>query len=444
MTSALLLIGSTGSGKSCLGNFLVDTSEENLFDKQHFKVAKANMPETQYVSAVPCQHKDNKYLVIDTPGLNESDVSDLKHMIQIVEHLQKVKSIMACVLVVRFNTKIDAQYKATVQYYRRLLPSLFERNVIIVMTDYASDSRSIFLRERQGIDVHEIKRNTLREIVIHGSLEYDPLIFLIDCLPIDDEERKLNIKIRSAIFSRFASQTPFPTESLMVAKTAFLRSEDREKIKSYEGEITGYNKRLQQVNAKAAEALEKIQKREEMVTEKEKLLTILQRDLKDKDSPELTNIGGLAISKEWKLFQWISKCFEKTVPIKIESVDKWTNGRCEWSEYEQTDYSVKGKLEGQFMRGIYASITLQTSKRTKYAEEISSLEKQIRELENSKRILKDHLMEIVDHFKEYTDDITLLEKFIEEKRALTNVLVSDYMPLAEARSRLKQLEERNQ
>ena len=144
-------------------------------------------------------------------------------MIEIVQNLQTMKSVVACVLVVKFNSKIDAQYKATIQYYRKLLPSLFERNVIIVMTDFATDDRSARLRERQGIEVEQIKRNTVREIVENGSLEYDPLLFTIDCLPVDDEEQKLNRNIRSAIFSKLASQKPLPSKKLNGCKNSIFK-----------------------------------------------------------------------------------------------------------------------------------------------------------------------------------------------------------------------------
>ena len=399
------------------------------------------MPETQFVSMGLVQYKGKIYTIVDTPGLNESDTKDLKHMIEIVETLQAMESVVACVLVVKFNSKIDAQYKATVQYYRKLLPSLFETNVIIVMTDFATDDRSIKLRERQGIDVEQIKRNTVREIVENGSLEYDPLLFTIDCLPVEDEEQRLNRSIRLAIFSKLASQKPMPTKILMVAKTASLKREDNEKIKSYEGEITGYNKRLQQANIRATEALEKIQSKEQDVTEKEKQLTGLQEDLSDKDSSEQTSIATWSVSEEWKLFRWLSRSFEKTTSCEIESVDKWTNGHCEWNDFVQTKYGVEGKIEGKFMRGIYASLTLLASKRKKYAKEITSLRQQITAVEEQRQYLKEHLNEVRDRYKEYTADIKLLEQFIEEKRVLINVLVSDYMPLDEARTRLGSLQQ---
>lgn len=439
---AVLLIGSTGNGKSTLGNFLVDPSEDSIFEKQCFKTAQTNMPQTQNVSQVSFQTKRSgtTITVIDTPGLNENDVRDLKHMIQIVENLKRVKNILACILVVKFSSKIDAQYKATVQYYRKLLPSLFERNVIIVMTDYATDKRAVYLRRKQGINVEQIKRNTLREIVESGSLAYEPLLFTIDCLPLEDEERQFSLAERKAILSKVLSQRPFVSSDLKVAKTAYLKSQDQEKMKEYGGEITGYNKRLQQANKKAKEALQKIQQKEQEITEKEKELKRLKSELADKDSSELTEVGSWSVNEEWKLLQWFSRNFEKTSPCEIESVTKWTNGHCEWKDYEETKYTVKGKVEGEFMRGIYASLSLEATKRKKYESEISSLKQQTKQAEDHKGSLLHHLTEIKDRFKDYIDDIDLLEKFISERRQKIGWLASDYLTLEEAQERLKELQ----
>ncbi len=433
---AILLIGSTGSGKSCLGNFLLDPSDEAIFKRQKFKTAKANRPETQIVSKVSFKYEDKTYSIIDTPGLNESNVHDLQHMIQIIEELQKVGNILACVLVVKFDAKIDAQYKETVKYYRKLLPSLFERNVIIVMTNFAMDEKSEMLREKQAINVEEIKRNAIREIVENGSLVYEPPLFSIDCLPVVEEERTLNQNIRAAIFSKLNSQVSFPSSALAVAKTPYLKGEDIKIIKECEGEITGYNNRLQQANKKAAETLEKIQKAEHNVTENEKKLKALNDDLCDKDSSDLTSIGSWTFSDDWKWFRTLSKDFEKTTSCEIDSVDKWTNGHCKWKDLEQTKYSMKGKLEGKFMRGIYAGFILQTSKRKNYATAIESLNRQICEVQKHGESLKKILDEIADRHREYTTDINLLKQFIMNKRMKITAHSSDYMTLEEARARL--------
>ena len=439
---AVLLIGSTGNGKSTLGNFLVDPSEDKIFsrDHQHFKIAQTNRPETQNVSIGEIHSKKKKIKVIDTPGLNESDKHDLKHMIQIVEKLQSIDAMLGCIVVVKFNSKIDAQYKATLQYYRKLLPFLFERNVIIVMTDFQTDDRSVRMRQRQGIDVQQIKTNAIREVVESGSLQYEPLLFTIDCLPDDEEERKINLDVREAIICRLDSLKPFSSEALMVAKTAYLKSEDNKKIKGYEGEITGYNKRLQQANVRATEALEKIQQKEQEVTEIKKDFTVLQEHLREKDSAELTDIDNWSVSEEWKLLQWLSRDFERNSSCEIDSVDRWTNGHCEWKDYKQTQHRVSGTVEGKFMRGLYASVTLKASRRKKYETDITQLNLRIREVEKHMQSLNRHLDEIRDRYKEYTDDIKLLEQFIGEKRKVIQKLVSDYMSLDEAIERLRTLE----
>ena len=441
-TMAILLIGSTGNGKSTLGNFLIDPKDGVLLDKQIFKMAQGNLPETQNVKQVAFNDESGRvFKVIDTPGLNESDAhDDLKHMIQIVNNLQKVDGVSACVFVVKFNSKIDAQYKATVQYYRELLPSLFERNVIIVMTDYRTDERSEKLRKKQGVNVDQIKKNTLREIVESGSLTYDPLLFTIDCLPLDDEEWKFNLAERKAILKKIAAQKPFSSKDLKVAKTQYLKSLDQRRIKECEGEISGYNLRLQQVNERAKEALVKTQYKQQEITEKEIELNRLRAEVDDKDSSDLTEVASWYLSGSWKILRSITREFDMTSPCEIASVSKWTNGNCKWKNYEQTAHSVKGKVEGDFMRGVYASISLKTYKRRKYKHEVISLRQQIDQAEKHLQSLSHHLNKIKERYREYADDMTCLEEFIDYRTTTIKQLDTDYLTLDEACKRLRDLE----
>lgn len=222
-----------------------------------------------------------------------------------------------------------------------------------------------------------------------------------------------------------------------MAKTAYLKTQDNEKIKVYEGEITGYNKRLQQLNLDARDALETIQQKEQQIMEKEKELKNMRAELADKDSSELIEVKSWSVSESWKLLQYLKKDFEITSPLKIESVTKWTNGHCRWSNYEETCYKVKGIVEGNFMRGIYANLSLMTFKRNKYRNEITSLKQLISATEGHRVALKEHLTEIKKRHKAFKNDIEDFEKFIDERRVWIEDLVSDYLSLDEANERLK-------
>lgn len=302
----VLMIGSTGQGKSTLGNFLVNPDEKHIFadDGQTFKTARSNLPQTQNCLSsskiVSAQFSTGKVAsleltVVDTPGLNESAEKDLSHMIDLVRQVQKMGEVRACVLVIKFNSKIDTQYRATVQYYSKLLPFLFERNVIIVMTDFATDSKSVRKRERQKIDVEQQKNNTTREIVESGGLGYDPPIFAMDCLPDDDEERKVNLRVRTALFEYVLFLQPVEAKNLKVAKTEYVRTEDQKRIKKLEGHVAGYNERLKEIEKEAEGALTKIEETENEVTRLENELKNLQAQLEDKDRSDPV------VAKKWSV-----------------------------------------------------------------------------------------------------------------------------------------------
>lgn len=239
---------------------------------QTFATAKSNLPETQRVQVEESHFKMPgnagyfKFKIMDTPGLNEMN-SDFQHMIDILETIKDEKSIKACILVVKVESKIDAQYISTVTYYSKLLPFLFERNVIIVMTDFAADERSVSQRNRRGIDVDEVKSHTVDTIVKSGCLNYKPVVFTIDSLPAEvEDEREVNLGERQAILLYINWMTPVNSESVKVAKTNDLKQKDRETIEKCEGQISGYNESLQQTQEKHSEKLKEIERIEKKIT----------------------------------------------------------------------------------------------------------------------------------------------------------------------------------
>ena len=450
---AILLIGSTGNGKSCFGNFLINPADDHIWQQPTFATATTNMPETDDVQEAlssiklpDCDAGDFSFRVIDTPGLNDKDVKiDLRHMIGLIEALQKVELIHACIMVVKFEAKIDAQYVSTVQYYRNLLPSLFERNVIVVMTDYSTDDRSVKIRERKCINTDEVKKNTLKVIVENGCLTYEPMLFLVDSLPYDDEERKLNLKERVTILQFINSLMPVELDSSKVAKTQYIQQSDQKTIKKYEGEITGYNERLQQTQEQYATKLQAIEEAEKEITELGSKLKNLKEEKDELNSNDPAVVKTWSFSNQWKFFRRSEQEFDLFVPYRDVSFSCWDNGKCTWERFEKTQDAdgtvVSGKVVGYFMRGVYASVAIRTAKKYKYADRIVDLINRIDLHEKEEQDVKKKLQDIVSGAQECDEEVKLLRTYIEEKRQLIEKLNCEWMTLEEARRKLGEYEQ---
>ena len=185
----IVLIGSTGSGKSSLGNCLLEPTKTS--GPKVFASGCGRMPQTQQtqVGVSHCSRGAGKppilLKIIDTPGLNESAAKDQTHMIEIETAVRNERKIAACLLCVKFNSQIDIQYKTTVQMYKQLLPGLFEANLIVVFTDYSEHPRAMKKRRREGIVPNVVIRNAIDAIVEAAELSYVPEYFCIDSLPSD-------------------------------------------------------------------------------------------------------------------------------------------------------------------------------------------------------------------------------------------------------------------
>ena len=434
-------------GKSTLGNFLLDPDEYHMFDKQTFVAAMDNRPMTQEVRAVTRKvrsNEDTQYTtlsIIDTPGLNESAEKDLSHMIQIINKLSEFGEIRACILVIKFNAKIDAQYKATIQYYSKLLPGLFDKNVIIVMTDFATDGHSEKVRERHRINVDKVKENTIAELrqCSISQLTYKPSVFMIDCLP-RDTEMKTSLTVRTAIIDYIIETLkPVSVTDRMVTKTDYIKQKDAKKVEKLDGEISGYKTRLKQVHQKSEEALDETEKKQKEINAIQNSINDLTKKKIDKDTQDDVVAENWSIEESWKLFRWFTREFYVESPYEKTRYIKWTNGKCEFKEIIETSRSVRGKVEGQLMRGIYANITVYTEKRQKYAREISELDGKIATETAHLELVKAQCDQFKEKQKEHSKEIQLLEEYIEEKSKEATKWSSDLMTIEEAKSRLKEL-----
>ena len=413
-SKTILLIGSTGNGKSTLGNCLLDSSEN---PKEVFIRGRSNTPLTQNVqmanellrlgagTCMPLQ-------IIDTPGLNESAVEDLTHMIEIVETVREAKEITACLLCVKFNAQIDVQYRATVRYYRSLLPKLFEGNVIVVFTDYSNNSCAVKKREREGIKPDDVIRNAIAAIVEAADLPYTPTHFCIDSLPLDDEDMKLTMEARGAILGYVGTLDGVHTSRLLVAKTPVLELIDRERVKQLDGQIVGYNEKIKQIKTEVGTVLDTVEATSKNCTRLKAERHNVEEELKTIDTDELLPVKQWTIEEKWKFMTAQSQHYDVSSPCQIEDVRYYDNGHLTWKEKKREEASVSGVVKGNFMRGLYGSITLLAKSRVKNADRIQALKKRIRDIEDTLDNAERTTNVLRKQNEKYEEDIASLEEYI--------------------------------
>lgn len=436
---AVLLIGSTGNGKSTLGNFLINPNDEF---SGVFETATDNLPQTQSTKVVSASingSSGNEIAIIDTPGLNESKTKDLQHMTEVIQTLHNVKKIKACIFVVKFGSKIDQQYKDTVEYYQKLVPTLFSRNVLIAMTHYSSDKRSEAMRKKKKIDVEAIKNNFKKEIVNSARMSYTPILFAIDCLPFDEDEMKVSFEMRKSILSYIFNLEDVNMEGIRVAKTKAIEEDDVRKVKICEGKIDGYRQRMVDVNKDAKSALEEIEMKQRRKAEIERALVSPRQRLKEIDSEDEIVSNSSSIDCGWEWFKYLYTDFDLHSKSDISSVKKWKNGNNKWENFQQERRRVQVRLSGKTFGALCGEVTLYTMKKSVHEDEIATLKSEISQLKVDGRFAEAEIETCKEKHKEHIEKIGELQRFLDDVEKEITALSNGTMSLKEAEERIKNL-----
>ena len=436
---AVILIGSTGNGKSTLGNFLVNPEKEHIFgEQQTFKTARTNLPQTQLVESASFKVKDtdSSISVIDTPGIFEDEDKDIEHMINIIRVLHSVGEVRACILVVKFSSKVDTPYKSSIKYYSKLLPGLFETNLIVVMTDYACDERSKNLRLLQGIDEEQIKKNIFTEIVTLCGVSRTPKLYTIDCLPMSKEEFGVNLQTRDDIISQIFTFNSVSTKDLKVAKTDPIIAADKLSIAQLEGEVSAFDVSLEKATVNAYSAHAQV----EQVSKKIRNLKVDVENVGDElgllNTSELVEAESWSIDIRWRWFKILSRSFEVTSKWPIRDVKYWTNGKCRWTRQEKvTDYSVQGRVKSKCNRGLHAKVTVEVFMSDKHGEDISILQNDLDNKRESLANAENELAKSQQMHTQFSNEIDSLKKDIKGRRTKIEKLSSDYLTMEECLER---------
>ena len=251
---------------------------------------------------------------------------------------------------------------------------------------------------------------------------------------------KMSSQVRDAILSYIFSLKVKDVANLQVAKTKGLMEQDEMLAKLYEGEISGYNQGLQEGNEPAKEVLNLVERNESELTRAQAKLVELQEDLASKDSDDVVLVGAWSIDDSWSLFNpWQEASFEIETTCDCDyDITTWTNGNCEFKGISKDRRKCSGKVEGKFMRGLYASVTLETPKKSKFAQDIEALKREIRGLEESCESKQELADNVKSMYKQFAKEIDLLENFIKEKRKKIQECCIATLPLEIARQRFEE------
>ncbi|CAG8462996.1 39496_t:CDS:10 [Gigaspora margarita] len=149
----ILLIGRSGRGKSTLANVLLNKS--NNFEEV-FKESSGSISETKKIQFEQFAENDTNYLIIDTPGIGDTKMSDNEVLDIIAEAIYRVKDGLSQVLFI-VDGRFDQYEMAT---YNLLRTIIFDENVTshttLVRTNFA-DFRS---KDRREKDIKSMKEAT--------------------------------------------------------------------------------------------------------------------------------------------------------------------------------------------------------------------------------------------------------------------------------------------
>lgn len=432
---AVILIGSTGNGKSTLGNFLLNPEKDHIFgEQQTFRTARTNLPQTQEVESASFEVAElgSSISVIDTPGIFEDEDKDIEHMINIIKSLHAVGEVRACILVVKFSSKVDTPYKSSIKYYSKLLPGLFETNLIVVMTDYACDERSKNLRVLQGIDEEQIKKNIYKEIVNLCGVQREPKLFTIDCLPMSREEFDVNLQTRKEIIHHIFTFKSASTRELKVAKTDPIIAADKLLIAQLEGEVSAFDVGLEKATVNAYSAHTQVEQYSKKIRNLKVDVENVQEELDALNTTDLVEAESWSINARWKWFKILSRNFEVCSKWPIRDVKYWTDGKSRWTRRENiTEYCVQGRVKGKCNRSLHAKVTVEVYKSDKFSEDIAVLRQDLSNKEEQLSDTKEELDKSQKKHSQLNEEIVCLKTDISTRRAEIEKLSSDYLTMEE-------------
>jgi hypothetical protein len=454
-TYNLLLIGVSQSGKSTLGNFLVNDRvwAENLappFLMGGGIRSCTTVVQQAFVDYVHLEElADQKIIeetkvkirIIDTPGVGDTNDSEgqaaIMHMFyqQLCKISEEKQDISCAVLVMKISTLFDAQCKKNLIFYQKLFRDLFQRNIVIVVTHMSENARGKMMYTGEGNDIAARLRSLQEEVKVTLGLHQDHNIptIPIESICLDEPDIKNAQDARRFLFDRCRQVSGMSLSTSEFPKPPIWLEEDLILVKQLEGEKTGLLSGIDLSQGRRIECCHTCKSRMDDVEKSKTKLADLEKDL------DLINNEGRVVMLEqtysdtWHYFFRSTKHFDVSTPFAITNFAV-SGGEVNY-ETKQIDH-VKGTFRGGLWRNLHATLTLSTTNKLMYATLIRDKKHAVRD----QRIILDGKRDLFDQVqtseKEEQKLLDMLIEQLEKNKVERKKLRRDFLSIQEIKERL--------
>lgn len=295
-TAVIILVGTTGSGKSTLANLLVDPAQDENLQVEHFRTSERAKACTTLVKSQEFVSDGQKYLVVDTPGFDETDEADKQHVKELLEALVlKHKRISAVVYVHNKAHRVEEAARRLLGYVGRLFGDVMSQNFMVMVTNSPQDpSEWRYQTTYRQPGAQQKYRNEIRHIVA-GQLQLeDHAIHVsdIDSLPAPGLPRELAARLRQQFLREVAARPVVDVTKLRMPKLPGMIAEDVQAAAELQGKLDAKRAELEAAGSKEDQAaLAQIWAQKERIGQMTKEITRVTQKIEMFDSDTLESVG---------------------------------------------------------------------------------------------------------------------------------------------------------
>ena len=264
----VVLIGQTGSGKSKLGNFILQS--------EFFKVGNGKSSETEIISEGNTYLDGMSVTIVDTPGLNDTNSKDEEIMDKIVKKFKDDNSIDGIILVYSFrNMRRVQKHQELVNNLLEIFgKDLLEKRLKVIFTN------SVIGEERDETDeiLEREQMNDAKEFLNYMVMDHE-MIFLNSKKKFYDRFRPKIIELLNQIYHIKEKYGSINNALIKKKELEFIEKEKQKEKERMEKELKRQKEEYEREQKKQKEESERRQK--ELETKMKEKLAMHERNQKE-------------------------------------------------------------------------------------------------------------------------------------------------------------------